>query len=543
MKHPQQITPVGTKTTFVDVWKWGQELSRLHARIAARFARPEPRRRALAYLQGIVSCIERKNGWQLAEHAGEARPDGMQRLLGSASWDADLVRDDLRAYTLEQVGDQEAILVIDETSFPKRGKKSAGVKKQYCGRTGQVENCQVGVFLSYVSAQGHTLIDRELSLPKDWIDDAGRCTEAGIPETVRFQTKCELAQQMIERLWKARLPFAWVVADTVYGGNLDLRLWLEAHQYSYVLAVACDEPVGIQTASGRKQMTVAEAEALLLHSDDWHRLSMSEGTKGPRLFDWAVIPILHQWEDDGRHFLLVRRCLDDPSEKAYYFVFAPAGTRLAEMVKAIGARWSIEEDFETGKEMGLADYEVRCYQGGYRHITLVMMVQACLAGICAAARMPTTEPALDEQTPLTCPLLPLTIVSRASFARPPALASASQCETAAGMVVVETLPPEPCQFLSYQTSLRCGVRTFGTMRLQPFICCFALQGLFQGVFPGLFPRSHDAYHRRFSKRSLFHDQSFFHRVLSLACHRSQNAPPVAGAGPDIPACPPNRCAD
>jgi len=194
MKQPQQIPPAGAKPTFVEVWRWGQELEHLHARIAPRFVRPEPRRRALAYLQGIVSSVERKNGWQLAEHAGEARPDGMQRLLGSTSWDADLVRDDLRAYILEQLGDPEAILVIDETSFPKRGQKSAGVKKQYCGTTGQVENCQVGVFLSYVSAKGHTLIDRELYLPKDWIDDPGRCREAGIPETVRFQTKCELAR-------------------------------------------------------------------------------------------------------------------------------------------------------------------------------------------------------------------------------------------------------------------------------------------------------------------------------------------------------------
>jgi SRSO17 transposase len=408
MKQPQQITPAGAKTTFVEVWRWGQELERLHTCIAPRFVRPEPRRRALAYLQGIVSSVERKNGWQLAEHAGEARPDGMQRLLGSASWDADLVRDDLRAYILEQLDDPQAILVIDETSFPKRGKKSAGVKKQYCGATGQVENCQVGVFLSYVSVKGHTLIDRELYLPKDWIDDPGRCREAGIPETVRFQTKCELAQQMIERLWEAQIPFSWVVADSVYGGNLDLRTWLETHQYSYVLAVACDEPVGIQTPDGRKQMTVAEAEALVLHATDWQRLSISEGTKGPRLFDWAVMPILHQWEDDGRHFLLIRRCLDDPQEKTYYLVFAPPGTTLAEMVKAIGQRWKIEEDFETTKEMGLGDYEVRHWTAWYRHITLVMMVEACLAGICAAAQMLTTKPITDEGSS-ACPLLPLSI--------------------------------------------------------------------------------------------------------------------------------------
>jgi SRSO17 transposase len=409
VKQSQQITPVGVKTTFVDVWKWGQELERLHARIAPHFARPEPRNRALVYLKGIVSGVERKNGWQLAEHAGEARPDGMQRLLNSAVWDADLVRDDLRAYILKQLADPQAVLVIDETSFPKRGKKSAGVKKQYCGTTGKVENCQVGVFLSYVSEKGHTLIDRELYLPKDWINDPERRREAGIPDTVRFQTKCELTQQMIMRLWKVGIPFAWVVADTVYGGNLDLRTWLEAHQYSYALAVACNEPVGIQTASGRRQMTVAEAEALSLHADDWQRLSMSEGTKGPRLFDWAVIPMLHQWEDDGRHFLVIRRCLDDPKEKTYYFVFAPLGTTLTEMVKAIGKRWKIEEDFETGKEMGLDDYEVRGFTAWYRHVTLVMIAQACLAGICAAARMLTTKPPPDEETPLTCPVLPLTI--------------------------------------------------------------------------------------------------------------------------------------
>jgi SRSO17 transposase len=409
MKHPQQITPVGAKTTVIDVWKWGLELERLHGLIAPRFARPEPRRRALAYLKGIVSSVERKNGWHLAEHAGEARPDGMQRLLNSAVWDEDLVRDDLRTYVLKHLGDPHAVLVIDETSVRKRGKKSAGVSKQHCGTTGQLENCQVGVFLAYVSSLGHTLVDRELYIPLRWIADRQRCREAGIPEEVTFQTKCEQAQLMIERLWKAKIPFAWVVADTVYGGNGALRDFLEAHQYFYGLAVACDEPVGIQTGEGRKRMTVAQAEALSFQAQDWQRISMSDGTKGPRQFDWAVMPMLHRWEEDGQHFLLVRRCVDDPSEKTYYFVFAPVGTTLAEMVKAIGARWKIEECFEIGKEMGLEDYEVRCYQGWYRHVTLVMLAQACLAGICAKARISTTEPTTNEGAVPICPLLPLTI--------------------------------------------------------------------------------------------------------------------------------------
>jgi SRSO17 transposase len=295
MKHHQHITLVEANTTPTQVVQWAQALIHLHARIAARFARPEPRHRALEYLQGILSSIERKNGWQLAEHAREARPDGMQRLLGRSVWDTDGVRDDLRSYVLEQLGQESAILVIDETSFPKQGQKSAGVGVQYCGTTGQVEHCQVGVFLSYGTAKGHTPISRELYLPLDWTEDRDRCQAAGIPESVRFQTKPELARRMLARLWDAQVPLAWVVADTVYGGNLDLRNWLEAHQYPYVLAVPCNEPVGILTRDGqRKRVEVWEVEALLLGAQDWQRLSMSEGTKGPRLFDWASVPILQK---------------------------------------------------------------------------------------------------------------------------------------------------------------------------------------------------------------------------------------------------------
>src|SRR6266487_488558 len=228
MKHYQHTTPIETKTTPTQVAQWAQALTQLHARIAPHFARPEPRRRALAYLQGLLSETARKNGWQLAEHAREATPYGMQRLLSSAVWDADLVRDDLRAYVLEQLGRKDAVLVIDETSFPKRGKKSAGVQVQYCGTTGQVENCQVGVFLTSVTAAGHTLIDRELSLPLSWREDQQRCREASIPDTIHFQTKCELAVQMLERIWQAQIPVCWVVAETISGSSLDLRTWLEA---------------------------------------------------------------------------------------------------------------------------------------------------------------------------------------------------------------------------------------------------------------------------------------------------------------------------
>jgi len=345
MPHDQHIMPRLQATTPADVCRWVQSLFSLHARIAPRFARPEPRRRALLYLQGILSETERKNGWQLAEHAREARPDGMQRLLSCAVWDTDGVRDDVRSYVLEQLGQESAILVIDESGFPKRGTKSAGVGRQYCGTTGQVQNCQVGVFLAYVTARGHSLIDRELYLPLDWCEDPERGLAAHIPESVRFQTKPELAIQMLGRINEVSCPIAWVVADTVYGGNLDLRNWVEAHGYPYVLAVACDEPVGIVTPDGqRRRVEVRDVQALVLKEQDWQRLSMSEGTKGPRLFDWAVVPILHQWQDDGRHSLLIRRSITDPSEKRYSFVFAEARTTLQAMVQASGARWHIEED-------------------------------------------------------------------------------------------------------------------------------------------------------------------------------------------------------
>src|SRR5437868_5221962 len=409
MKHHSPTISQETKTTVTDVVRWTQELDRLHARIAPRFARPEPRRRALAFLHGILSHTSRKNGWQLAEHAREARPDGMQRLLSSAVWDTDGVRDDLRTYTLEHLGNTSAIVVIDETSFPKQGKKSAGVGVQYCGTTGQVENCQVGVFLSYVTATGHTLIDRELHLPLDWTEDRERCQAAGIPESVRFQTKPELARRMLARLWDAQVPIAWVVADTVYGSNLDLRTWLEDHGYPYVLAVACNEPVGIVTPDGvRRRVEAAQVETFLLAAQDWQRLSMSEGSKGPRLFDWACVPMLHRWEDDGRHWLLIRRSLTDPNEKAYYFVFAPQATTLPEMVKAIGARWHIEEDFENGKDIGLDHYEVRSFIGWYRHITLVLLALAYLAGICVLS-CGSTSPPVTSGSPPRPPALPLTI--------------------------------------------------------------------------------------------------------------------------------------
>src|SRR6266550_7347174 len=238
MKHSQHTTPAQTEPTLSQIGTWPVSLFHLHARLAPRFARSEPRHHALLYLQAVISEIPRKNGWQIAEHAKQARPYGMQRLLSRAIWDEEGVRDEVRTFILHCLSPEVSqapfpVLVMDESGFPKRGSHSAGVQKQYCGATGQVDNCQVGVFLSYVTTAGHALIDRELYLPEDWCADPARRQAAHIPEAVRFATKPELGQQTIQRAQAADLPIRWVVADTVYGHSPDLRAFLEDQDLAY----------------------------------------------------------------------------------------------------------------------------------------------------------------------------------------------------------------------------------------------------------------------------------------------------------------------
>ena len=249
MKPPQHTTPSPLVTSLSEVMHWREALRELHARLACHFARPEPYARALRFVEGVLSSVERKNGWQLAEQAREATPYGMQRLLSQAVWDVDGVRDDLRAFALQQVGSQHVIAAIDETGFLKRGTHSAGVGKQHYGPTGDLRNCQVGVFLSLVTEASHCLIDRELYLPRDWTDDPARCQRVGIPATVPFRTKPQLAILMLQRLQQAQVSISWVVADSVYGGNPDLRTWLETQRQPYVMAIACDEPVVLHLPS------------------------------------------------------------------------------------------------------------------------------------------------------------------------------------------------------------------------------------------------------------------------------------------------------
>src|SRR3954447_12027305 len=227
---------------------WAEGLEALHARVGRRFARAEPRRRALAYVRGLLSPGERKNGWQLAELAGEPTPDGMQHLLARADWDADAVRDDLRAYVVEQLGEAHAVLVVAETGFLKKGTQSVGVQRQYSGTAGRIENCQLGVFLAYASGKGRTFLDRELYLPQAWAADAARRQEAAVPDTVAFRTKPQLARAMLERALDAGVPAAWVTGDEVYGGDRRLRVWLEERQMPHVLAVKRTEPLWTRTS-------------------------------------------------------------------------------------------------------------------------------------------------------------------------------------------------------------------------------------------------------------------------------------------------------
>lgn len=357
-----------------EVSAWAEQLQSLGERIAPRFARLEARLHALAYLKGLLAPIERKNSWQLAEQAGEQDPYAFQHLLGRAQWDADALRDDLRSYVVEHLGEHSGVLVVDETGFLKQGQKSVGVQRQYSGTAGRVENCQIGVFLTYVSSKGSAFIDRELYLPKTWVDDQDKRRQASVPEDIKFQTKIQLARTMLSRSIKASIPFEWVTADAVYGGDCRFRKLLKDQKKSYVLAVTAQQRLWFEDARQRVDEVAAQ-----LPTESWHRLSAGAGSKGERLYDWAYVPYNHLDGNEWQNGLLVRRSISKPAEHAYYFVHADVQATLAEIVRIAGTRWNIEQCFETAKgEVGLDQYEVRSWHGWYRHITLSVLAHAFL---------------------------------------------------------------------------------------------------------------------------------------------------------------------
>ena len=366
---------------------WSESFNEMFMQVAGVFSNARVRRHGRAYLLGLLSGAERKNSWQLAEFAGDASPDGMQRLLNFSPWDEDAARDALARYVVRATGDPAAVLAVDETGFLKKGRMSAGVARMYTGTAGRVENCQVGVFAAYVTPDGgRALIDRELYLPEKWTDDRGRCRAAGIGDGVAFATKPELAWTMIARARDAGIPFAWVAGDEVYGGNPKLRARLEEAGIPYVMAVACNDVVPVAAGGMR-----ADDAAALVPKDGWQRLSCADGSKGPRLYDWALIGTA---EGPGHH-LLVRRSLQ-PGEKgqlelAFFRCWSPRPVTLPELAAVAGARWGIEDCFAEAKgEAGLDHYQVRRYRAWYRHATLAMLAHAFLA---VTARATRPEPA------------------------------------------------------------------------------------------------------------------------------------------------------
>jgi SRSO17 transposase len=362
---------------------WSAELAGLNERLGGLFQRSETRAQAGLYLDGLIGGVERKNGWQLAEHAGDEAPWRMQAVLGRGFWNAERARDICRDYVVERLGDPSGVLVLDETGFLKKGKHSVGVGRQYSGTAGRIENCQIGVFLGYASAKGHALIDRRLYLPKDWAEDGERRKKTHIPDEVAFATKPKIGIAMVEAALDAGVPCSWVLGDSVYGCDKSLRVMLESREKPYVLAVRSDEKLTIDTSFKTR---TAQDIATSLKTKDWHRLPAGQGSKGPRLYDWARVRLLRLQAPPWDHWLLIRRSISDPKDMAFYVTFGPHTRELKELAAVAGLRWTVEECFQSAKgECGLDHCEARSWHAWHRHMTLSMLALAFLA--CLRARL------------------------------------------------------------------------------------------------------------------------------------------------------------
>lgn len=394
---------------------WASSLRDVKARMRPLFTQERVAASASLFLDGLLGSEPRKTGWMRAEAAGDAGPWRQQAILGRGRWNADALRDIVREYVLETLADPDAVLVLDETGFLKKGTASCGVARQYTGSAGKITNCQVGVFTAYVSRHGHAFIDRALYLPREWSANAARLTAAHVPSDVRFATKPQLGVRMIERAIAAGVPFAWVAADTVYGVGA-VEMALRKARKGYVLGVASDHQFH---SWGRKPFVSGTAEAIArgLKPSAWRRLSAGDGTKGPRLYDWAYLELA---DLDAAEFggasdtglwtrgLLIRRSLDD-AEMAYFSAWCPAGTGIETLVAVEGHRWAVEESFEVAKtELGLDHNETRSWHGWHRHVSLVMLALAMLATIrhrATSGREKNLPPRLRKQIQAAGPLV------------------------------------------------------------------------------------------------------------------------------------------
>jgi SRSO17 transposase len=373
----------------VDPDRWQAAFSEVVDRIAPLFVRYEPLRHAAGLILGLLSGLDRKNCWTIAEHRGHATPDGLQHLLARAVWDADAARDVLRSYVVEHFADPDAVLVIDETGDLKKGTASVGVQRQYTGTAGRIENAQVAVFLTYAARRGHALIDRALYLPRSWVEDSDRCAAAGVPNGTGFATKPALAAAMIARAVAADVPARWVAGDEVYGADPRLRREARRLGLGYVLQVAANRRV--PTPAGALRVDRLPA---LLPANAWQQRSAGAGAKGPRMYSWAWMELLGEDEEDtGQHHLLIRRN-DDTGELAYLRSYSPAPVPLSVLVRVAGQRWRIEESFQAAKGLtGLDQHQVRRWTSWHRWTTLAMIAHAFLAAATAAQRDAAPTPA------------------------------------------------------------------------------------------------------------------------------------------------------
>ena len=374
MQDLLKLFPSGPSLDAIE--KWNKSLRTFQKRLGIYFSRSEAQASAFDYIQTLLCPVERKNGWQMAEEAGHLNPYRFQHLLGRSQWDSNALLKEVRRYVVEHLNDDTAIFAIDETAFLKKGTQSVGVQRQYCGLTKQIENCQVGVFLAYISSKGHSLIDRRLYLPKSWSDDRSRCKKAKVPEELKFATKIELAKQMLQSAFEAEIRPAWFVADEVYSSNGSFWYWLEQEaRQPYVLTVSKQQPTALNFKTYRAEEFVSKLEP-----DDWKRLSCGKGTKGERESDWARFELSCTQPEGFKRWFLFRRHLNHPETISYYQVFASAQTSLQTMAEVAGQRWRIEECFEFAKDqLGLGDYEVRSWDGWHRHTSLVLAAQAFLS--------------------------------------------------------------------------------------------------------------------------------------------------------------------
>lgn len=359
---------------------WEPHFDTMLDQVGGVFPRRDLRRQAAGYVRGLLSNVDRKNSWQLAEHLGQDKPFGLQRLLSRASWDAGSLRDELIRYADEHLGRRDAVLVVDETGFLKKGTKSVGVQRQYSGTAGRVENCQIGVFLGLSTFRGHALIDRALYLPQSWCNDRSRCDEAGVPADVTFATKPALAMSMIGHALDRGIRPDFVLADEAYGSDGKFRRFLESRGQAFVVAVSCQQRLWVDFEQKRVDQIVAEAPA-----KSWFRHSVAEGSKGPRLYDWSAARFGRLTDKGHQHWLLVRRHIQT-EELAYYLCCAPPETTAKDLATAAGRRWSIEVCFESGKQQtGLDEYEVRSWDGWHRHVTLSLLASVFLTAVRIAA--------------------------------------------------------------------------------------------------------------------------------------------------------------